>query len=232
MHYLEAIAVLGLSWAESQDELRIKRSWKQMVKKTHPDKNISENANATLKTQQLNEAKDILISRITNNNDKKRRDDEEERLAKLAEAKAKQAAEEEKKRENEEERLVKLAEAKAKQAVEREAILESRRERYIKNRKKRLPSARIHKTLSDYKEGRDLVDEMKNFFRNNFMMEASNQLEVSDILDLFVKSRYHTTELEIKLFKRHSKRIFIETWPTSIYSRKKFKRCFLHVRAK
>ena len=207
MHYPEAIAVLGLSWAESCDELRIKRSWKQMVKKTHPDKNISGNAYATLKTQQLNEARDILISRITNNSDKKIREDEEERLAKLAETEAKQAA-------------------------EREKILESRRERYSKNRRKRLPSARIHKKLTDYKEGRDLVNEMRNFFQNNFMLEARNQLEVSDIQDLFVKSRYHTTELEINLFRRHSKRMFIETWPMSTYSRKKFKRCFLHVRVK
>ena len=98
MHYLEAIAVLRLSLAESLDELRIRRSWKQMVKKTHPDQNISENANATLKTQQLNEAKDILISRMTDHSDKKRREDEEERLAKLAEAKAKQAVEEKKRR--------------------------------------------------------------------------------------------------------------------------------------
>jgi hypothetical protein len=207
MHYLEAITALGLSWAESRDELRIKRSWKQMVKKTHPDQNISENANATLKTQHLNEAKDILISRITNNNDKKRRDDEDERLAKLAETEAKQAA-------------------------EREMILKSRRERYTKIKRKRLPSDRIHRKISEYSEGRELVNEMKNFFRDNFILEASNKLEVSDILDFFVKSRYHITDLEINLFKRHSKRIFIETWPTSTYSRKKFKRCFLNVRVK
>ena len=232
MHCLEAIAVLGLSWAESWDELRIKRSWKQMVKKTHPDKNISGYAYATFKTQQLNEARDVLISRITNNIDKKKREDEEERLAKLAEVKAKQAAEEKKRREDEEERLVKLAETEAKQAAEREMILKSRRERYTKIRSKRLPSARIHRKISDYSEGRDLVNEMKNFFRDNFILKASNQLEVSDIQDLFVKSRYHTTDLEINLFKRHSKRIFMETWPTSTYSRKKFKRCFLHVRAK
>ena len=87
MHYLEAIAILRLSQAESWDELTIKQSWKQMVKKTHPDKHISGNANATFKTQQLNEAKDILISRMTNNYDKRRREDDEERLAKLAEAK-------------------------------------------------------------------------------------------------------------------------------------------------
>jgi DnaJ-class molecular chaperone len=232
MHYLEAIAVLRLSLAESLDELRIRRSWKQMVKKTHPDKNISGNSNATLKTQQLNEAKDILISRMTDHSDKKRREDEEERLAKLAETEAKQAAEEKKRREVEEEILAKLAETEAKQAAEREMILKSRRKSCKKTRGKRLPSARIHRKSSDYREGRDLVNEMKNFFRDNFMLEASNQLEVSDIQVLFMRSRHSTTDLEINLFKRHSKRIFIETWPTSIYSRKKFKRCFLHVSAK
>ena len=210
MHYLEAIAILRLSQAESWDELTIKQSWKQMVKTTHPDKNISGNTDATLKTQRLNEAKDILISRITNNDQKKKREDDEERLVCKKE----------------------LAEAEAKLAAEREMSLERRRERYTKNRRRRLPSARVHKSLNSYKEGRDLVNEMKNFFRDNFMLEASNQLKVSDIQDLFVKTRYHTTQLEINLFKRNSKKIFIETWPTSIYSRKKDKRCFLHVRAK
>ena len=133
------------------------------------------------------------------------------------------------------ERLAKLAETELKQAAEREMILKSRRERCKKNlkkRRKRLPSARIHRKLSEYSEGRYLVNEIKSFFRDNFMLEASNQLEVSDIQDLFVRSRDHTTDLEINIFKRHGKRIFIETWPTSTYSRKKFKRCFLHVRAK
>jgi curved DNA-binding protein CbpA len=210
MHYFEATAVLGLTLAESWDESKIKRSWKQMVKTTHPDKNISGNANATLKTQRLNEAKDILINRLTNNDDKKRREDDEEKVTREKE----------------------LAETEAKQEAERQMKLEQRRERYAKNRRKRSPSARVHKTLTDYKEGKELANEIKNFFRENFKLEASNKLAVKDVLDLFVKSRYLTTRLEINLFKRHSKRIFLETWPSSIYSMCKNKRCFLHVTSK
>jgi DnaJ-class molecular chaperone len=210
MQYNEAIAVLGLTWAESWDESTIKRSWKKIVKTTHPDKHTAGSTNATLKTQQLNEAKDILIGRLTNNNDKKKREDDEERLTREKE----------------------LAEADAKQETERQMKLEERRERYTKNRRKRLPSARVHKKMNDYKEGRDLVNEMKNFFRESFMPETSSKLAVSDVLEMFVNSRYHTTELEINLYKQHSKKLFLETWPASTYSRKIFKRCYLHVRAK
>jgi DnaJ-class molecular chaperone len=106
MHYNEAIAVLGLTWAESWDESTIKRSWKKIVKTTHPDKHTAGSTNATLKTQQLNEAKDILIGRLTNNNDKKKREDDEERLTREKE----------------------LAEADSKQETERQMKLEERRD--------------------------------------------------------------------------------------------------------
>ena len=143
MHFSEAIVVLGLTWAESWNESKIKLYWKQMVKRTHPDKNISGNTTATHKTQQLNEAKDTLMSRLTNHDEKKIREAEEERLAREKE----------------------LIEAKAKQNAERE----TRRERFTKNRRKRLPFTRVHRKSEDNKEGNEFISEMLLFFKETRM---------------------------------------------------------------
>jgi curved DNA-binding protein CbpA len=206
MHYNEAIAVLKLTWFESWDESAIKRSWKKIVKTTHPDKHTPGSTNATLITQQLNEAKDTLIGRLTNHDDKKKREDEEERLAREKE----------------------LAEIEAKHNAE----MDNRRERFTRNRRKRLPLTRVHRKSEDNKEGSELRSEMLKFFKENFLLSTASKIAVSEILNRFITSRYHTTKLEIDLSKRHCKRIFHAAWPTAVYYRNKDNRFFLYVDAK
>jgi hypothetical protein len=105
-------------------------------------------------------------------------------------------------------------------------------ERQIRNRKKRLPTSRVHKKICEYQDGKDLVEEIQKFFRDKFTDAANNVLLVSEILDLFVESRDSTSVLETNLFKRHAKKLFLAAWPKSAYSSSKNKRCFRHVGVK
>jgi hypothetical protein len=230
----EARLILGLTRAESRDPTVIKLVWKQMIRDIHPDKSLR--GDATLETQILNEAKDTLLNCFLDPDEKKRREDEEEHVARERER-----AETEARRRAEKERFdqecvmveeIRRAEKKRldqefAEIVQREA--DARRERYSRNRRKRLPTARVHRKINDYKEGREFVEEMKMFFHEKFVSDACSKIFSSDIMDTFIKSRDHTTVLEKNLFKRHSKRLFLVSWPDSIYSMYKDKRCFLRV---
>ncbi len=107
---------------------------------------------------------------------------------------------------------------------------EERRERYARNRRKRAPDARVHRKIEEYKEGKELVKEMRTFFRAGFVENSQNKLPVQAVLDLFVKSRpVPTSELELNLYKRHSKRLFQEAWPNAVCSTLGNKRCYWNV---
>ncbi len=101
-----------------------------------------------------------------------------------------------------------------------------------KKRGKRAPEARVHRKTEDRGENRKMVQEMKTFFQERFTSYRHTTVMVSDVLDLFVKSRDHTSDLEINLFKRHSKKLFMAAWPEAIYYSSYTKRCYMHVRVK
>ena len=76
MKTVDAIAILGLSWSESLNESAILKKWRLKVAIVHPDRNISESA--TTKTQELNEAKDILLECLRDPLERKKQAAEEE----------------------------------------------------------------------------------------------------------------------------------------------------------
>jgi curved DNA-binding protein CbpA len=223
MFLSEAMSILGLTHSESWDENAIKRSWKDKIKLVHPDKQHQGGHTSTQNTQRLNEAKDTLLSRFS------LEDMDEQHYEEQQRAREKEQADLEAKKQQEEDELLR------KECEEyHKKFLEARRERYAKNRKKRAPGARVHRRMGDYKEGRELIEEMDAFFRERFTSEKYNKLLVQDILELFVKSRPggHTTDLEINLFKRHSKKLFLVVWPDAVYCTSRNKRCFMHVNVK
>lgn len=189
----EALSLLGLKWADRDDPQLIRKAWKRKLKSVHPDKNTS--CSATERTQKLNQAKDVLLG-AEDPLIKVQRETEEERVAK-----EKEQAEAQKK-------LDELWE-KARQA---------QRERYVRNRKKRAEGSRIHRRIEDYSEGKALIEDMKSFFKNNFTSKAEH-VSMADIMNLFVKSRSNTTDLERRLFHRHAKRLFAAAWPYARYTK-------------
>ena len=218
MHQLEAMLILGMNYAEIHNESRIKRVWKQKIKDIHPDKNQQGQENATKATQKLNEARDTLLQNFINVHEKKLIDDEEERVLR-----ERQQAEAEIKRQAEVDQLQKKYEDMY------DKMKASRRERYNKNRKKRLATARVHRNINEYNEGKKLVEEMQKFFQEEFEAAANSTLMICDIMDIFIKSRENTSALERNLFKRHSKKLFLAAWPKATYSSCKNKRCFCNV---
>jgi curved DNA-binding protein CbpA len=229
LNWIEAMTILGLTFKESLDIHAIRRAWKIHIMKVHPDKNQLSGDDATRQTQRINEAKDTLIARI-----KEQGQDsyaaEEERLARerkvQAEDKARQQAKD-KARQQE-----RQAAWDQECAALQKRMKEAQKERYLKNRRKRAPEARVHRKIEDYKEGLDLVKEMKIFFQDNFMNDTCTKILVNDILDLFIKSRSQTSELEKNLFKRHSKRIFMAVWSNARCSTLKNKFCYMYVAIK
>jgi curved DNA-binding protein CbpA len=215
MFWFEAMAVLGLTLLEIKDISVIRNVWKKLVVQVHPDK--LNRKDATSQTQRLNEARDVLIARLQ----QPRQDSGDNHWTEKRETEAQEA----KKQAEEEAR----AERYREYDKHYERAKEIRRERHAKNRRKRAPEARVHKKIENYKEGKELVDEMKAFFRENFVSNQWNKLLVSDVLSLFIKSRDSTSNLEINLFKRHSKKLFKCEWPGAISSTLRNKRCFLHV---
>jgi hypothetical protein len=161
-------------------------------------------------------------------------DAEKERVAREEEAQA--AAEEEIVARAEEARYAERVQREKREQAELDARNKNdhaeRPENSPKKRGKRAPEDRIHLNIGDYKEGRDLVKEMKTIFQERLVYTTGNKLLVSDVLDLFVKSRDHTSDLEINLFKRHSKKLLMAAWPEATYRMLNNKRCYMHVRVK
>jgi curved DNA-binding protein CbpA len=209
----DAMTILGLNYDECCDEQAIKRAWKQKVRLAHPDKNMQSNEQSTKQTQLLNEAKDVLLDRISGDDDR-----EDERRAEEYEKQARKKEEAEREaRHKEWDELYKKG-------------LEARQERFVKNRKKRAPGSRAHRKITEYKEGKAFMDEMEAFFQEKFTCKSWNRLLFKDVLDLFVKSRENkSTALDINLFKRHSKKMFMEVWPNAVYCKTKNQRCLLHM---
>jgi hypothetical protein len=218
MYQSEAMLILGLKHTEIHDELKIKQAWKQKIRGIHPDKNHQLQENATKATQKLNEAKDTLLEKFIDLHQKKIYEDEEEHIL-------------HEKQQNEAEirRQAEVSQLEEKCDDIYNKMKEIKRERYNKNRKKRLPSARVHKKINEYCEGKELVEEIQKFFQEEFKAEVNSTLLVSDMMDLFIKSRERTTALERNLFKRHSKKLFLALWPKATYSTNKNKRCFRNV---
>ena len=203
----EALALLGLSWRERDDKDAIRAAWKRKIRGAHPDRNAS--VHATRNAQILNEAKDVLLKMFEDVVDKKQREHEEERRAR-------------EQREHEEER-------RAREKEQAEAIL--RKAQFKNDETTRGTRGRVHRKLENYPEGRALIEEMKMFFKNNFVLRSyddfSDRLLVSDIMELFIQSRDQTSEVQRRLFQRHAKKMFQTIWPNAKYFQYSGKRCFL-----
>ena len=204
MSTLAALDELGLSMLDSYNYEAIRAAWKAKLMQAHPDKNGD--ATATLRAQRLNEAKDVLLSSFESELDKLLRAEEDERVAR------------------EKERV----ERERQQKVWDEQTKEMRRKRYSLNRKKRAPGTRVHRKLGDYKEGKELIEEIETFIDEKLesRMHSDDPVMVSDITELFVKSRPSTSELEKRLFIRHFKGIVTQIFSHARYSKHKNKRCF------
>jgi curved DNA-binding protein CbpA len=252
MFYLDAVEVLGLKYPDNRDISAINRAWRHLVKHTHPDKNAS----GMIMTQRLNEARDILLASMEDEYAKKQREDEEERIASARdEAKRQQAAhyayikrkhaerdeyikaKQAKRREEEEEARRQQAKRKEeeeearRQQAQREEAIRKQKEAECKS-KKPVRLVRLHRKADQYPQGKELIEEMQKFFKNSFTSFSNNKLFVTEILELFIKSRDQTTDLEKNLFKRHSKKLFLSAWPSAVYFMYKNQRCFLNVGVK
>lgn len=206
----EALACLGLTWDVRTNPDAICQAWKQKIKSSHPDKSTS--LGATQWVQKLNQAKDVLLSHFEDPENKIQQEAEEERKA----------------QEKEEIAAKKLLDEQAQYEKEQQALKaeqQARRERYAKNRKKRAEGTRMHRRIEEYEDGRALVDEMRSFFKSYFVGKPAYMF-MSQIMDLFIKSRDNTSELEKRLFHRHARRIFAATWPNAHYTKKQNKWSF------
>jgi hypothetical protein len=67
MSWLEAMTILGLAYSDLQDLVAIRGAWKLRLRKCHPDKNQLTTGDATMQTQHVNEAKDVLVARVEEN---------------------------------------------------------------------------------------------------------------------------------------------------------------------
>jgi hypothetical protein len=253
------MAILDLTVSQSLNPAAIRSAWKQRIRKVHPDKSQCSSEYATKQAQRLNEAKDVLEAKARlftrdpvdeeyerQMREEEKKEEEYERQMREEEKKEEEAARqarEEAKKEEEEKRCaeaVRQAREKAQhEKVVRECeemynrMKEVRRERYARNRRKRAPGERVHKKIEDYKEGKELVEEMRAFFREGFVDKFNHKLLVRAVMDIFIKSRAgQTSTLELNLFKRHSKRLFQEVWPGVVYSTLGNKRCYLNVSVK
>lgn len=117
---------------------------------------------------------------------------------------------------------------------EEEEARELKRANFVKNRRPRAPGSRIHKKIEDYKEGRDLIEEFKAFFTSNVNEKEGSRVFCRDLFNAFTKSRKDqggvvTTKLEMELFWRHGKRLFMTLFPNCKYTAYKHQRCYLHV---
>jgi len=117
---------------------------------------------------------------------------------------------------------------------EEEEARELKRANFVKNRRPRAPGSRIHKKIEDYKEGRDLIEEFKAFFTSNVNEKEGSRVFCRDLFNAFTKSRKDqggvvTTKLEMEMFWRHGKRLFMTLFPNCKYTAYKHQRCYLHV---
>jgi hypothetical protein len=165
----EAMAILGLTTSQIQDEAAIIQAWTQ-----------------------ANEAKKVLLKKLAD--DMKAHKKEQHKL----------------------------------ESCEKNTKLHSGA---THSRKRRTPETRVHRKIDSYPEGKELVEEMNKFFKEQLVFDRSNwnKLLVRDILKFFVTSRNATTDLETNLFKRHNKKLILTTFPDAVYSTSKNQRCFLHL---
>jgi curved DNA-binding protein CbpA len=154
---------------------------------------------------------------------------ERERVAAAKEAEEKAAAKEAEdiaKKKQQEDDMMKMKR-------EEEEARELKRANFVKNRRPRAPGSRIHKKIEDYKEGRDLIEEFKAFFTSNVTEKEGSRVFSRDLFNAFIKSREDrggvVTKLEMEMFWRHGKRLFMTLFPNCKYTAYKHQRCYLHV---
>ena len=249
MYAFEALRILGLKSFEGNDISAINHAWRKLVMRSHPDKNIEKSGaeNAKVMTQRLNEARDTLLKPREDESKRKKREDEEERIILEKERQIKRQKQQRDEHDARcqkqyQEEVLKKKQEEEEQEARRQKLQEQqkeyeekRRERYSRNRKKRAEGTRIHKKIDGYNERSEFIEEMQTFFKNKFVLSDTihDLVYFSDITALFNDSRSkHTIEVEKNWFRLHTKRIFLEIFPTAICSVHKNRRCVSRIRVK
>ena len=79
----------------------------------------------------------------------------------------------------------------------------------------------------------DLIEEFKAFFTSNVNEKEGSRVFSRDLFNAFTKSRKDrggvVTKLEMEMFWRHGKRLFMTLFPNCKYTAYKHQRCYLHV---
>jgi hypothetical protein len=234
MSVLEALYRLGLSWEQRVDNAAIMKAYKRRMLEFHPDKNP--NAQATMISQLLNEAKDLLLKGgdLRQTEDKLRKE-HEARIKRETEDTLRKEHEARMKREFEERVAEETRKFREECEQHYERAKQTRRERYSKNRRKRPEGTRAHAKISSYPEGKALMDRMTAFLKGQLeecIDSTNSRLFVDELLDLFVRSHENTSLLDQRLFQRHCRTTLLAIWPNAKYSKFKNKHCYLFIRPK
>lgn len=179
----EAIETLGIQ-STGLNESVVRRAWKSLMLRFHPDKSCSVSSNDIAK--RLNEAKDCLLRTLGVTSGVENFQDKDS--------------------------------------------FPQNRDYPTKKSRRRNPHVRVHAKLDSYEEGRSLIRDIETFFRDNFEECQGSHVYTRGILKRFVELRPGTSELEMRIFKRHCVRIFKSMWPMADHSRKNQLKCFRNVK--
>jgi hypothetical protein len=260
----EALTTLGFTGMSMLNKNMVRKAWKMRIAKKHPDKN--QNPDAHKSSQMINEAKEVLLEYLDavclknweetgEHKYDKKSDFEDFMKAHMATSHQKEAdiAEEmlsEKTTQSDADSTTRVKPVysvdESKQMQEDqpsqgyENIKKSpsnvHRVNSSKNRKPRTPESRIHKTIEDYEEGRQLIEKMKEVFSEYFEERSGSYIRNSVLFEIFVKVRemdnVKSSNLEKTLFTRHGKRLFLARWTRSKYVQTKKQRCYSNVGVK
>lgn len=249
MELSTALGVLGLSWNFTRDD--VGKAFRKCMLEAHPDKNPDPASLA--RAQKIVEARDYLLGRPWISE----RERQEARKRMEEEAVAQDIK---KVREWMEEMEFATGEAtttfqawfKSRTALYFRACCQgcddwfdvfheyhdklktlNRRERYNATlKKKRKEGSRAHRKTSGYKEGKLFIPQIAAFFKHNITVSTGSRLLASDIHRRFLEMNKGASELEVRLFNRHYKKLLLDQFPDSFYCRHKLQRCFAGVALK
>lgn len=213
MIVIEAIKILDLLFNEYRNPKAICNAWKKKMLSVHPDK--CHDQDATKKAQTINEAKDVLLEFNLRMNTSFYESAEAEK-----EAQRKSEEKEQAKRQTEEKARKREEEVyrKRQEEIVNEALRRSKMESDTKSKRKTRNDTRIHKNIKEYKEGRELMKNIKHFVKQSFIVSDSGRISMNDIVIAFRTLHNSITPLKLRLFRRHFKSVCLAKWPSAKYT--------------
>jgi len=76
------------------------------------------------------------------------------------------------------------------------------------------------------------MSDISKFLQNNVVISPGSRMFVSDIHKRFLETRKDVSELEVRLFNRHYKKMLLGNFPGSSYCHHKLQRSFAGVALK